>query len=693
MASPSACVGILPNEQPAASRPRPPTIDDLIRLRDIGPPDSAIFRGESPLAVAPDGRGAAFVLTRADPATNDYCVALVRLDLLPEAKPKIIDQGGEIILTPPDELRNLITPYGFPATITPKWSPDGRWIAYLKRRDERTQVWRVRADGGEASVVTHAETDVDAVAWSSDGASLVYATRPALATARQADEREGRRGFLYDDRFVPNNSNRPLVRGPIARAYFAIDLATSSIRAATADETALVDPAKAEDRPRGAIKLATAANGIRAWTAPRDASLYSPVELWVSRSGRAPVRCNGPACVGDMIGLWWSPDGTELYFLRTEGWAKSQFALYRWRPGRGHPNRVLLTDDVLFGCASAGAQLLCARDALTAPRRLVMLDPKTGRDTLLFDPNPEFTQIRLGATRRLRWRNAYGVESFGDLVLPPDYHPGARVPLVVVQYRTRGFLRGGTGDEYPIQLFASRGYAVWSVERPRSLAEMAPDPLWRTWEDAETQNIQGWRDRRSILSSVVTGVEMLIRQGLVDPARVGITGLSDGSTTARFALINTRLFSAASVGTCCMEPRTSMLYGGDAWADQLKRIGYPPATQDDPSPAFWRPASLAMNARSVRTPILMQLSDDEYLLGLESLAALRDQHQPVEMHVFPGEHHVKWQPAHRRAVYDRNLDWFDFWLRGREDPAPEKADQYRRWRLLGAQRTPGTAVP
>jgi acetyl esterase/lipase len=87
----------------------------------------------------------------------------------------------------------------------------------------------------------------------------------------------------------------------------------------------------------------------------------------------------------------------------------------------------------------------------------------------------------------------------------------------------------------------------------------------------------------------------------------------------------------------------------------------------------------------MRTPLLMQLSDDEYLLSLEAFEALREHGAPVELHVFPDEHHVKWHPVHRLAIYERNLDWFDFWLRCSEDRLAAKSAQYRRWRAMRAR--------
>jgi hypothetical protein len=52
------------------------------------------------------------------------------------------------------------------------------------------------------------------------------------------------------------------------------------------------------------------------------------------------------------------------------------------------------------------------------------------------------------------------------------------------------------------------------------------------------------------------------------------------------------------------------------------------------------------------------------------------------MYVFPYEAHNKFQPRHKLAVYERNVDWFRFWLQGYEDPNPKKTGQYRIWREM-----------
>jgi hypothetical protein len=54
--------------------------------------------------------------------------------------------------------------------------------------------------------------------------------------------------------------------------------------------------------------------------------------------------------------------------------------------------------------------------------------------------------------------------------------------------------------------------------------------------------------------------------------------------------------------------------------------------------------------------------------------------------MFPDEGHIKYLPRSRAGVYDNNLMWLKFWLMGTEDPRPEFAEQYTRWRMMREQR-------
>jgi hypothetical protein len=113
----------------------------------------------------------------------------------------------------------------------------------------------------------------------------------------------------------------------------------------------------------------------------------------------------------------------------------------------------------------------------------------------------------------------------------------------------------------------------------------------------------------------------------------------------------------------------------------LRRWGFE-APESAATLAQWQGISLGLNAAVVKTPLLIQVADAEMLAETQTFTALRLAQKPVEMHVFPGEFHVKSQPAHRMAIYRRNVQWFQFWLRGIEEPDPADALQYARWRAL-----------
>lgn len=667
--APDRCRDILPPAQ-LSSAVRQLTPEDLVKLRDIGPNDAGSFA--APLfTISPEGRRAAFQLRRADPERNSYCLAMVVVDLVPGVRPRIVDQGGDLLLLAIDNTAEADFPTGIPQAITPRWSPDGRWIAFLKREDTTTQVWRAAADGSGSAPLTHAPDDVRDFRISADGKSIIYATRPGIARAEQEIAREGLSGWHYDDRWAPVDGNHPFAAPSIPRVVQVLDLASNRVRDATPAETAVL----AEDSQLIATSGAPARGeaGARVWISATSLKGGAQAKALHARMpDDAIVTCGDAAC-DEASSPWVLPDRTQVRFFRREGWADDTTAIYQWDLESGSVRRLYVTDDVLTSCQPSGETLICLRDSSLEPRRLERLDPATGARQLLFDPNPEFAQLTLGKAERLHWRNSFGIEGFGDLVLPVGYEPGKRYPLIVVQYQTRGFLRGGTGDEYPIQAFANRGYAVLSVQRPVPIAIFRGA---RSFHEGDRMNLAGFADQKSTFSSLETGVRLAIAKGIADPGRLGITGLSNGSTTAVWALLHSRLFSAAAMSSCCWDPGFFM-WVGPASAKQYEEVGYPGLLERNAP--FWSDVSLALNARRITTPILLQLADFEYLDALESYTALREAGAPIDMFVYPHEYHNKWQPAHRLADYRRSLDWFDFWLRSTRSKAPERQAEVKEW--------------
>jgi hypothetical protein len=91
---------------------------------------------------------------------------------------------------------------------------------------------------------------------------------------------------------------------------------------------------------------------------------------------------------------------------------------------------------------------------------------------------------------------------------------------------------------------------------------------------------------------------------------------------------------------------------------------------------------VAQRAREINTPTLIQVDDAEYLTALPLWSAMRDEGKAIEMHVFPQDDHVLVQPIHMLVNFERQLDWFRFWLKHEDALVPSKRGQYERWNRL-----------
>ncbi len=653
-----------------AKRPIKPI--DLLQLRQIGEPEP-LYTAHSALSVSPDGSRVAFVIQRAAPDTNSYCVGLAVVDL-ESGDARLLDTGGEPILSFND-FRGSFWNLGYPALVMPVWSPDGSAIAWQRRDNGSTQVWIANAIAGRAQQLTHAPADIELLAWTPGGKEVVYAARTGQVAEAEALEQEGLAGFHYDDRFVPTMSSRPMPSASQPLVPFVSAIGDSAARKATSAEAALLPPDDIGKYPGPPAAIEAA--GWRAEMKPITGKLASPVVLSATSPAGKPFSCEDAVCSGTMVDMWWKPGGGTLYFLRRGGWAKGNSVLYSWTPGAGAPRALVDTPDLITNCAMGARGLICLRERSTVPQRLVAIDLANGKIRDLYDPNPEFQQIAFGKVQRLAWRNEMGNEVRGDLVLPPGYKPGQRLPLVVTTYTSNGFLRGAMGDEYPIHAFAATGIAVLSYQMPVIGSAKTTEPADKA---AAREDPADWLDRRQKHSAVMNGVQLVIDMGIADPTRLGISGLSDGGTTVAFALVNSSRFAAAAMSSCCTEPWSVSSLAGPAYQKQTRAWGWPDVVADDRK--FWGPASLIQNAEHIDTPLLMQLSDHEYLLAIDAYTALKQRSKPVDMFVFPDSWHFKYQPLQKLAVYQRNLDWFSFWLQDKVDPDPAKAGQYAEWEKL-----------
>lgn len=663
------------------------------------------LREAAGLSVSPSGRLVAYEVRRAVAATNRYEAwwEILRLDGV--SAPRRVADGGD---PPWGRLARNDRPTMVWITLSARWSPDERWIAYLKNSDGAIQIWRSRVDGSRTEQVTNDPGDVIDFVWSSDGRSVVYSAGPPRAARARALAEERLDGFLVDDRFDPLVSWEPVrVHGQQAPGCCRVQrIGSGQARTATTDEIEhyrLSRPFPAYWSVTGTMHMWTARSQgeppprltptpgqpalarwerraedgssiLLAFADPALQGIRAPARLYAqSDAGSDYVACTQPECVGLMNDAWRTSDG-DVVFSRNEGYRHSSTGFYSWRPGEQTVRLLLQTADILSDCTQAGDRLICFREGTLTPQTLIAMDLETGATTTLVDLNSNYDVAAQATAERVEWRSPSGAPVFGYFVRPLIGH--APYPTVIVQYRARGFLRGGSGDFSPVQAYARAGLATFVVDRPED------EDAWARNDDDDRRESESWRglrERRDVYGALDHGIDTLVRRGDVDAERIGISGFSDGAVTAAFAIIQSRRYRAASISAGTWEPISYYMASPEARAFMSELgIGLPGSNSDQ----NWDGLSLSRNAQSIDTPLLIQTADREFGNSLQPLVTLQEYNKPVEAYVFSDEYHAIWQPRHRLAMYRRNIDWFRFWLQDYEDPDPSKQQQYQRWRAM-----------
>ena len=389
--------------------------------------------------------------------------------------------------------------------------------------------------------------------------------------------------------------------------------------------------------------------------------------------GRPPVACMAAPCTGqDISNIQWRPGSDDLLFTVNEADRGRAQSIHRWNVVTGNVSPVTQGMGLINGgrepssaCGASKHALACVVAAASRPPRLELLEIESGRRRVLFDPNAALAiEMQALSPRLLRWTDAGGRQFTGQLYPAVSVGDG-KPPLFISYYTCTGFVRGGYGDEWPLASLARAGIAALCINR-------AP-----TRRDA----VQRYEAGRLAAESAV---ELLAASGDIDPERVGMGGLSFGSEVAMWTAMHSDVLSAISVSSP-MPTSTFQLIGslrGESFFGSLRRNWQAGAM--DETPDRWRTLSPAFNVDRLRLPVLMQMAEQEYIYALDYAIPLIRQRRG-ELHVFPHEPHQKVQPRHRLAVYQRNLDWFRFWLQGVEEGDPRRRGQYEHWGVMREQ--------
>jgi dipeptidyl aminopeptidase/acylaminoacyl peptidase len=325
----------------------------------------------------------------------------------------------------------------------------------------------------------------------------------------------------------------------------------------------------------------------------------------------------------------WLPDSKSMVAIVLRG-VRSPVVRIEWASGSSAPLSFVGRAHGL-GASGTGAVVWVHSDG-TKSAVITMSDAGGREPRVLANLNPQIEDWKLGSQEILHWTNQRGEDLEGIFIKPVDYRSGSRYPLIVDAYPMQSDSFKGnvmTGN----QAWASKGYVVF-WPNPRS------PHLW--WNQFRTQDFdfagqgpQGWD---VAVDDVLSGVDELIRRGIVDANRMALYGFSNGGGVVDYLITRTKRFKCAiSVGPALSDwIRPALLHTGthlptfegglDPWNHTLEYVEL----------------SAVFHVNQVTTPILIADGDDDgdFLLdSIEMYNGLRWFGKDVVLLRYPGQGH------------------------------------------------------
>jgi dipeptidyl aminopeptidase/acylaminoacyl peptidase len=562
------------------------------------------------------------------------------------------------------------------SSTQPAFSPDGVSLAFISDRDGKRQIYRIMMRGGEAEKLTSADEGVNAFAWSPDGKQLAFTMQEPVTDAMK--EREKRWGdvkiedqdqrythlFLYD---IDAKATRQLTKGNFVVGTF--DWSPDGGRIAY-DHRVTSDPA---DGGSADISIVTPADGTSLAVVVQDgpdsnpkwspdgtqlafeSAMSKPFHFYQNRViatiavGSTQARPLTDAFDENPNLLKWTPAG--IHFAATQ---KTWSYLYTLNPSTKQITRHAPRDQWIgsgFSLTADGTRAAFVAsgpadfpDIYTAP--LASMTP-----VKLSNAGAQVASWPRHGREVVRWKSQDGAEIDGVLHKPADFQAGRRYPLLIVIHGgPTGVSRPLPFDSafaYPIDAFLAKGALVLE---PNYRGSAGYGEKFRSLNVRNLGIGDAW--------DVISGIDALVQQGLVDRDRVGSMGWSQGGYISAF--LTTRhsdRFRAISVGA-----------GISDWMTYYVNTDIHPFTRqylkanpwDDPK--IYADTSPMTYIKQARTPTLIQHGDQDARVPIPNAfqlyQGLRDQKVPVELSIFKGFGHGLNKPKANRAAMQQNLDWF-----------------------------------
>ncbi|HEV8145742.1 MAG TPA: S9 family peptidase [Bryobacteraceae bacterium] len=629
--------------------------------RGVTAEDYFAFEQAGDPQISPDGKWAAYTVTTIDQKANRRFsrIWMVALDGSHPAVPFTGESAS---------------------SSSPRWSPNGLFVAFLSARDGgRQQIWLLSRNGGEARRVTNLDGGASAIEWSPDSSKLVCLTRSGSDASKNSDVRHYTRiNYKFNDTGFFDSKRSHVV---------VVDVRSGTTKQITdGNEWNDLDPHWSPDSTR--IAFVSDRTG-------KEFDLGHNADVWV-----IPAAGGEPRKISDHEGPdrspRWSPDGKSIAFLGAVD-EEDQPRIYI-ASAEGGKSTVLNKDfdqtvtemqwaekgkAIYFGSGVRGENHIFRIDASTGALSPITKGPRSVRnlslhaasgkmiylvndfqhlDDLYFRESPTsdekkitnlnaalWDKLTLAAVERIPHKAADGWNIDGFLVKPVGWEAGKKYPMILS-------IHGGPAGMYGVdwfhefQMYAARGWAVFFT-----------NPRGSTGYGRAFQRGVALEWGGKAYTDIMSGVdEVLKRNAWIDRDKMGVTGGSYGGFMTNWIVSHTNIFKAAvtlrSIGNFVSDEGTrdgayghARDFGGDLYQNYDMYWKYSPVRY----------------AGNVKTPTLVLHSDNDLRVPLEQgeqwFRALQHFGVTSELVIFPRENHNLTRTGEPKHLVE-SLNWQNYWF-------------------------------
>ena len=571
---------------------------------------------------------------------------------------------------------------------SPRFSPDGSYIAFLFKNEEgQRQVWAMPAGGGDMVQLTQAANDVNEFKWHPDGQGIVYLSAEPKTDRELELEKRGYDFIFYEENlrndelftvrldagFSPVTTQQLLMGTHVWDFEFSPDgrwLAFSTSEKNLIDQRYMFRKLKILDLATGEVVKDVGNTGKLGNYAFNEKGTYLAFASALNIHDHAVSQAYTYSLEEETIKNH-TPENYKGH-ISWVGWKNDSELLCYCEEGV-YPNlsTIAIKDDkrtVILDARVSG--IIFGEPLFTADHKRFVFTGNTPYDpsniytwagkgelNRVTDLNAGLSGMVFGEQEVIRYKARDGMEIEGLLIKPVGYESGGKYPLVLyVHGGPEAHHSNGWLSRYatPGQVMAGKGYLVAYINYRASTGygvdfgmEGFMDPAGKEFDD------------------LADGIDYLVAEKSADRERVGMAGGSYGGyASAWFATYYTDYVKAACVFVGISDLISKRGTTDIPWEEELVHSGKPLEEQWqmnlERSPIYWA-------HRSQTATLIIGGADDPRVHPSQSMELYRrmkmNDHPATRLVQYPGEGHGNRKQVGQIDVLYRQIAWLDWYVK------------------------------